>query len=100
MFAQSARASSRFVQTPRLARSYAQGGPAGPEPVNRERGPSKTPIFIAAAVAVLAGGYFVGVGATPPTSATQNMAAATTPKTEAGQKAAVRMSLVSSSSES
>ncbi|GAA5996972.1 hypothetical protein JCM5350_007685 [Sporobolomyces pararoseus] len=92
MFSQTLRASTRFAQTPRLARSYAEGphahGTAGPEPVNRERGPSKTPIFIGTALVVLAGGYFLGIGATPKTAAVSGMTAATTPKTEAAQKAA------------
>ncbi|GAA5947599.1 hypothetical protein JCM3765_000993 [Sporobolomyces pararoseus] len=97
MFSQTLRASSRFAapraaQTPRLARSYAETphahGTAGPEPVNRERGPSKTPIFIGAALAVLAGGYFIGIGATPPSPAVKNMTQAMHPKTEAAQKAA------------
>ncbi|GAA5929354.1 uncharacterized protein JCM15063_004129 [Sporobolomyces koalae] len=97
MFSQAVRTSSRFVapraaQTPRLARSYAEGahqhGTAGPEPINRERGPSRTPIFIGAALLVLAGGYFVGIGATPPTPAVTNMTKAMHPKTEAAQKAA------------
>ncbi|GAA5842784.1 hypothetical protein JCM3766R1_007158 [Sporobolomyces carnicolor] len=92
MFAQAARASTRFAQTPRLARSYAEGphahGTAGPEPVNRERGPSKTPIFIGTALVVLAGGYFLGIGSTPATPAVKNMTQAMHPKTEAAQKAA------------
>ncbi|GAA6064296.1 hypothetical protein JCM10212_002476 [Sporobolomyces blumeae] len=80
---------ARTLQTPRLARSYAHGnGPAGPEPINRERGPSRTPIFIATALVVLAGGYFLGVGSTPKTPAVDNMTKAMHPKTEAAQKAA------------
>ncbi|GAA6010393.1 hypothetical protein JCM11491_006302 [Sporobolomyces phaffii] len=93
MFSQAARSSAaRFVQTPRLARSYAEGphahGTAGPEPINRERGPSKTPIFIGAAVVTLAAGYFLGIGSTPATPAVKNMTKAMHPKTEAAQKAA------------
>ncbi|GAA5832856.1 hypothetical protein JCM5353_003731 [Sporobolomyces roseus] len=79
-------------QTPRLARSYAesphQHGTAGPEPVNRERGPSKTPIFIGGALVLLVGGYFLGGFKTPPSPAVKNMTHAMHPKTEAAQKAA------------
>ncbi|GAA6044103.1 hypothetical protein JCM8097_003208 [Rhodosporidiobolus ruineniae] len=77
--------------TPRLARTYAQEGVAGKEPVNLERAPSKTPFFIVAALAVLGGGYFLGYGNTPPTPAVKNMQQAMQPKTsEAKQAAGIR----------
>ncbi|GAA5982666.1 hypothetical protein JCM11641_002329 [Rhodosporidiobolus odoratus] len=60
-------------RAPRLTRGYAQEGVAGSEPVNLERGNSKTPFYIVGALAVLAGGYFVGWGNTPPTPAVKNM---------------------------
>ncbi|GAA6020463.1 hypothetical protein JCM10207_000009 [Rhodosporidiobolus poonsookiae] len=73
---------------PRFTRTYAQEGVAGKEPVNLERAPSKTPFFIAAALAVLGGGYFLGVGQTPPTPAVKNMQHAMAPKTDEAKAAA------------
>ncbi|BGP20783.1 hypothetical protein JCM10213_008920 [Rhodosporidiobolus nylandii] len=61
------------VRAPRLSRTYAQEGVAGKEPINLERAPSKTPFFIAAALAVLGGGYFLGWGSTPATPAVKNV---------------------------
>ncbi|POY72084.1 hypothetical protein BMF94_4891 [Rhodotorula taiwanensis] len=58
------------------------------EPINLERGPSRTPFFIAAAVVVLAGGYFSGIFNTPPTPAVKNMQKAMHPKTDAAKEAA------------
>ncbi|GAA5828655.1 hypothetical protein JCM11251_000888 [Rhodosporidiobolus azoricus] len=83
MFARSALRST----APRFTRSYAQQGTAGKEPINLERGNSKTPFFIGAALAVLAGGYFLGVGNTPPTPAVKNMQSAMAPKTPEAKKA-------------
>ncbi|GAA5941263.1 hypothetical protein JCM1841_003614 [Sporobolomyces salmonicolor] len=90
MFSRQAAATLRQAprQAPRLSRSYAQEGAAGPEPVNKERGNSLTPFYIVGALVVLAGGYWVGVGQTPPTSSVVNMQKAMAPKTEEGKKAA------------
>ncbi|GEM11785.1 hypothetical protein Rt10032_c17g5802 [Rhodotorula toruloides] len=77
------------LASPRLARSYAQeGGPAAQEPINQERGPSRTPFYIGAALVVLIGGYFSGVFATPPTPAVKNMQVAMHPKTADAKMAA------------
>ncbi|BGP58567.1 hypothetical protein JCM8202_002329 [Rhodotorula sphaerocarpa] len=65
-----------------LSRGYAS------EPVNVERGPSRTPIFIGGAVLVLVGGYFSGIFNTPPTPAVKNMQKAMHPKTEPAKEAA------------
>ncbi|PRQ75472.1 hypothetical protein AAT19DRAFT_13529 [Rhodotorula toruloides] len=109
------------LAAPRLARTYAQqNGPAAQEPINQERGPSRTPFYIGAALVVLVGGYFSGVfvrtahllrrregegvdregelmpnscscaQATPPTPAVKNMQVAMHPKTEDAKMAAVR----------
>ncbi|GAA5978170.1 hypothetical protein JCM21900_003008 [Sporobolomyces salmonicolor] len=90
MFSRHAAATLRQAprQAPRLSRSYAQEGAAGPEPINKERGNSLTPFYIVGALVVLAGGYWVGVGQTPPTSSVVNMQKAMAPKTEEGKKAA------------
>ncbi|GAA5875833.1 hypothetical protein JCM8547_005327 [Rhodosporidiobolus lusitaniae] len=82
-----ARSALRTV-TPRLSRSYAQQGAAGSEPVNLERGNSRTPFFIVAALAVLGGGYALGVGQTPPTPAVKGMQEAMAPKTAQAKEAA------------
>ncbi|GAA5919053.1 hypothetical protein JCM6882_001099 [Rhodosporidiobolus microsporus] len=82
-----ARAAIRST-APRFTRTYAQEGVAGKEPINMERGSSRTPFFIAAALAVLGGGYFLGVGNTPPTPAVKNMQGAMAPKTAEAKSAA------------
>ncbi|GAA5876711.1 hypothetical protein JCM1840_000769 [Sporobolomyces johnsonii] len=90
MFSRQATATLRQAsrQAPRLSRSYAQEGAAGREPVNKERGNSMTPFYIIGALAVLAGGYTLGFGNTPPTSSVVGMQKAMAPKTEEGKKAA------------
>ncbi|KAG0655262.1 hypothetical protein C6P46_001076 [Rhodotorula mucilaginosa] len=66
-----------------FTRGYATG-----EPVNLERGQSRTPFFIGGALLVLAGGYFSGIFTTPPTPAVKNMQKAMHPKTDAAKEAA------------
>ncbi|GAA5824534.1 hypothetical protein JCM3770_002554 [Rhodotorula araucariae] len=79
---------ARASVAPRLTRTYAQQGAAGPEPVNRERGNSKMPIYLAGAIAILVGGYFTGIFNTPPTPAVKNMQQAMHGKTPQARAAA------------
>ncbi|BGP43965.1 hypothetical protein JCM10450v2_008180 [Rhodotorula kratochvilovae] len=79
---------ARASVAPRLTRTYAQQGAAGPEPINQERGNSKMPIYLAGAIAILVGGYFTGVFNTPPTPAVKNMQHAMHGKTPEARAAA------------
>ncbi|KWU42647.1 hypothetical protein RHOSPDRAFT_26828 [Rhodotorula sp. JG-1b] len=83
MFARTALSRSTRPFTARHQRGYATG-----EPVNLERGQSRTPFFIGGALLVLAGGYFSGIFTTPPTPAVKNMQKAMHPKTDAAKEAA------------
>ncbi|GAA5909570.1 hypothetical protein JCM8208_007185 [Rhodotorula glutinis] len=78
---------ARASAAPRLTRNVQQGA-AGREPINQERGNSKTPFYIAGALVVLVGGYFTGVFKTPPTPAVKNMQEAMHPKTPEAKAAA------------
>ncbi|KAK4046661.1 hypothetical protein OIO90_006473 [Microbotryomycetes sp. JL221] len=78
--------------TPRstIIRSYATAGAQPQEPINIQRGPSKTPIFIVGALCLLYGGYRLVVTEPPSpiAPAVHGMQHATHPKTEAAKKAA------------
>ncbi|GJN94775.1 hypothetical protein Rhopal_007867-T1 [Rhodotorula paludigena] len=90
MLARTALRSTRIASpaAPRLARTYAeQAAPRG-EPVNRERGQSRMPVYFAGALVLLVGGYFVGGFNTPPTPAVKAMQEAMHPKTPEAKLAA------------
>ncbi|ORY55545.1 hypothetical protein BCR35DRAFT_310046 [Leucosporidium creatinivorum] len=80
MFARTALRSARPVSR----RTYATPS----EPVNLQRGSSKTPFFVVGALAVLAAGYSFGFTSTPTTPAVKNMKEATHAKTPEAQAAA------------
>ncbi|SCV72453.1 BQ2448_3990 [Microbotryum intermedium] len=58
------------------------------EPINLQRGNSKTPFYIGGAVVVLGLGYTLGTKGTPATPAVKGMQEATHPKTPGAREAA------------
>ncbi|KAK4046672.1 hypothetical protein OIO90_006484 [Microbotryomycetes sp. JL221] len=71
-----------------LSRVVAQRRTYASEPVNVERGSSKTPLFMIGAAAVLFGGYMLGTKGTPNTPAVEGLVHATHPKTPDAKDAA------------